>query len=111
MALIIFYISVLMFLNTAGQLLLKKATYYKRGWKNIYLISGYALFLITIGISFLLLKLIDLKYFTIIMSLNYISVLFASAYWFEEKLTLKKLTGVLIIITGIVIFISDLFYV
>ncbi len=105
---ILSYVVILVIFNTAGQLLLKNATFNVRH-KKIYLFMGYSLFLMTMGISFLLLKIIELKYFTIIMSINYISVILASSYFFKEKLNLEKIIGILIVVIGIVIFTLDVF--
>lgn len=111
MTLIIVYIGLLVFLNTVGQLLLKNAALQGSGFKSPCLWVGYFCFCITIGVSFLLMKKMELKYFTIIMSLNYTSVILTSAYYFKEKLTLEKISGVTVVIAGIFVFMLDIFYV
>lgn len=101
------YIGLLLItVNTVGQLLLKKATF--DNVNKIALLSfGYLLFIIAIIISYYLMKFIELKYFTVIMSSTYITVLFSSAYLFKETLNKNKLIGTFIVVVGIVIFIGE----
>lgn len=98
---ILIVLSIIM--TTIGQLFLKKASV-NGGLINIYLWSGYFLFVIVLIISYILMKLIDLKYFTMIMSVNYISVYVSSAYFFNEKVTKNKIIGILLIICGLIVF-------
>lgn len=95
----------LIFINTLGQVLLKKATLKNKG-KMAYLFFGYLLFLIAIIVSFYLMKIIELKYFTVIMSLIYLAVLLASTFIFKESLDKNKIIGTIIVSLGIIIFIG-----
>jgi len=97
----------LVLLNTFGQLFLKQAVVSKDNLKIIWLACGYSCFLVTIFISYFLMKTLPLHYFTVVMSLNYISVFFASAYYFNEKISFSKLLGILIVIVGIFVFMMD----
>jgi drug/metabolite transporter (DMT)-like permease len=100
-------ILVLVLLNTVGQLFLKQAVVSKDKVQIICLFLGYFCFFLTIVTSYFLMKIVPLRYFTVVMSLNYISVLFASAYYFKEKLSISKLLGILIVMMGIFIFMMD----
>ena len=94
----------LIIINTLGQISLKKATLVKK--KLLYLAFGYFLFMLAIMISFFLMKILDLKYFTVIMSGIYISVLISSSVIFKEPLDKNKIIGTILVISGIIIFIG-----
>jgi drug/metabolite transporter (DMT)-like permease len=87
--------------TTVGQLLLKYAAIKN---SKLFLASGYFLFVLVVVASYFLMKLLELKYFTVIMSLNYLTVFLLSAWMFKEELNKVKITGVFLIIIGIVIF-------
>jgi len=95
----------MIFLNTVGQLFLKKAALIG-SIRNPYLWSGYALFATTVIVSYFLMQYIGLLYFTVIMSLNYLTVLYASAFFFDEYLTRNKIIGTLLVLFGVIIFIG-----
>lgn len=105
---IIFAFFIVLF-TTAGQILLKKgAIYSHERRKSLQFIGlGYLLFVMTIGFSYLLMKLIAMKYFTVIMSLNYIAVMFGARMYLNEKLERKKIIGTTLVAIGILIFMSE----
>lgn len=88
-------------LTTAGQIFLKLASLKK---SKYYLFSGYFLFIVVVLISYFLMHLIMFKYFTVIMSLNYLTVFMTSVLIFKEQINRFKVIGVLSIVLGIVIF-------
>ena len=90
-------------LTTAGQLLLKRAAH-GGAMRMPALAAGYAFFLITVVASFFLMHYVELKYFVVIMSLNYVSVTLASAYFFSERLDRAKLAGTSLVLGGVLIF-------
>jgi len=94
-------------LTTAGQILLKKgAIYHHKRIKSLQFIGlGYLFFVITIVFSYLLMNLIPMKYFTVIMSLNYVTVMFGASIFLEERLEKKKVIGTIIVTFGIMVFI------
>lgn len=94
----------LIIINTLGQISLKKATLVEN--KLFYLAFGYFLFILAIVISFFLMKILELKYFTVIMSAIYISVLISSSIIFKEALDKNKIIGTILVISGIIIFIG-----
>lgn len=105
----IFFALVIILLTTAGQVFLKKGmTYRKEKSKSLQLIGlGYFLLTLTLIISYLLMKLIAMKYFTIIMSLNYIAVLLGSKMFLNEKFEQKNVIGTILVTLGIMIFFLD----
>lgn len=105
----IIFSGLIVVLTTAGQILLKKgALYHNERRKSLQFIGlGYLLFVMTIGFSYLLMKLILMKYFTIIMSLNYIAVMFGAKIFLNEKLERKKIIGTLLVAIGIFIFMLE----
>jgi len=95
-------------LTASGQIYLKLAAINQNKFKKIVLLTfGYSIFLITIFISYLLMKVIPMKFFTIIMSLNYIAVMFASHKILNEKMTYNKLLGTLLVSLGVFVFMLD----
>lgn len=103
----IIYISILVILlTTAGQVFLKIGADKAEGSQSInrFVVFGYALFLITIILSYFLMKIIPLKYFTVIMSLNYVAVMIAAKMFLGEEVKKDRLTGTALIALGIIIF-------
>lgn len=95
----------LIFLNTTGQLFLKKAAL-RGGINNPFLWIGYILFAISVIVSYFLMQYLPLVYFTVIMSLNYLSVMYASSWFFDEALTRYKIIGTCLVLIGMIIFIG-----
>lgn len=94
-------------LTTIGQVLLKLGADNKRPvFINVYVISAYITFLITILFSFQLLKTMPMLSFTVIISLNYICVMLASTLFLKEEFTRNKFLGTLLVTLGIIIFIQ-----
>jgi len=104
----IFLALIVIIFTTAGQMLLKKAAE-KKGLWNFFLWSGYFLFLLTVFLSFHLMKIIELKYFTAIMSMSYLSVMFGSYLFFNETIDKYKIAGTALVICGIMVFCGDFF--
>jgi drug/metabolite transporter (DMT)-like permease len=95
-------------LSSSGQIFLKKAALYANvdnvRKSRYFLMSGYALFVLAVVVSYVLMGLIPMKYFTVIMSSNYVFVMIASSFFLNEQLTKHKVFGTLIVVTGMVIF-------
>jgi multidrug transporter EmrE-like cation transporter len=102
---IIFITCALVLVNTGGQLLLKRAAEIG-GVRSIELWSGYFLFLVSVVVSFFFMRVLDLKYFIVIMSLNYVSVMVASAYFFREPLTASRIAGTMLVLAGVIVFVG-----
>lgn len=96
----------IVFLTTAGQVFLKKAALSHKNRKKslLFLALGYSIFVVTIGLSYLLMKMIPMKYFTVIMSLNYITVMLGAKLFLNEKLNRQKIIGTSLVAVGILIF-------
>jgi drug/metabolite transporter (DMT)-like permease len=91
--------------TTTGQILLKKgASGANKREVYFFVVLGYTFFFFAVLISYILLKLIQMKYFTVVMSLNYVSVMFASRIFLNEKLDRPKVIGTLLIAVGVLIF-------
>jgi len=93
-------------LTTAGQIFLKKGAIYRenRSKSLTYVGFGYILFVMTIVFSYMLMKMIEMKYFTVIMSLNYITVMFGASIFLNERLERRKMIGTMIVTFGIMVF-------
>jgi len=104
---IIFISSV--FLSSVSQLLLKKSakkTYDKKieEYLNPWVIFSYCLFFICTLITIIAYKKIPLSVGPILESTGYIFVSVLGAVFLGEKFSKKKLSGMLFIILGIIIF-------
>jgi len=54
-------------------------------------------------------KKIDFMYFSVIMSINYVTVLFASRLVFQDSLNKEKFLGTLLVAVGVVVFVGNVF--
>jgi len=71
---------------------------------NKYVFIGYLLFFLTIIVSYYLMKLIPMKNFTVIMSLNYIAVMIFSRMFLGEVIKKNRLIGTALVAFGIFVF-------
>lgn len=97
------------FLSCISQTLLKKSALknwptYVKEYCNILVISGYGILILCTFLTIYMYTGMELKYGAVIESTGYIIILFISKYFFDEKITLKKIVGNIIIIIGIIIF-------
>lgn len=97
----LFLIIIAILFTTLAQLLLRYAAVRNN---KLFLISGYFLLILVVIVSYFLMKLIELKYFTVIMTLNYLMVFIFSTFIFKEEINKNKVIGILFIIFGICIF-------
>jgi len=101
------FISVLIILlTTAGQVFLKKGADKSKDSRliNGFVLFGYFLFLLTVMLSYFLMKIIPMKYFTVIMSLNYITVMIAAKLFLSEEIKKDRLIGTIMIALGVIVF-------
>ena len=105
----IFFSVCIVLLTTAGQIFLKKGAIYRSNRKKslTFIAIGYLLFVITIGFSYMLMKLVPMKYFTVVMSLNYIAVMFGAKIFLDETFEKKKVIGTMLVTLGIMVFMYD----
>ena len=109
---LIFLLSV--FIASFSQILLKKSANknHANEWReylNKCVVSAYFIFLISTILTIIAYKGIELKYGAIIGSVGYIFILTMSKMFLGEKISRKKILGVLLIIFGIFIFNYNLF--
>lgn len=91
--------------TTIGQILLKKgALSSKKKVEYIFIILGYFLFVMAVIFSYQLMKIMPLKYYTVVMSINYITVMFAAKYFLKEKINRSKIIGTALVTIGIIVF-------
>ena len=110
--LLLFLFSV--FIASFSQILLKKSANknYANEWKeylNKHVISAYFIFFLSTLLTIIAYKGIELKYGAIIGSVGYIFILLMSKILLGEKISRKKILGVLLIMFGIFIFSYNLF--
>ena len=96
-------------LTSAGQLLLKigAGRSMPGRWLNGYVLAGYGLFAVTVLVSYYLMHIIDLKYFTAIMSASYVLVALASRIVLGEKIGRRRALGTLLIALGVAVFVVN----
>jgi drug/metabolite transporter (DMT)-like permease len=96
----------IMLTTTGGQIFLKKAALSEDKRSTVLLLSvGYGLFMFSVLFTYSFIKIVPLKYVTVVLSLNYLAVLFASKYFLDESLTKKKIIGTVLIAAGIAVFV------
>ena len=92
-------------LNTLANILIKKGALQKGNiFINRYTPLGYVLFVIVMLISLKLITIIELKYFSLIMALNYFMTYMAGIVIFKEKTNKWGIIGIIIVCSGIIIF-------
>ena len=92
-----------------SQVLLKKSAMKKhtsllREYLNPYVIIGYGMFFGAMVLTILGYKGLDYINGPIIASLGYIIVMILGRFFFKEKITGKKVGGILLIFSGIILF-------
>lgn len=92
-----------------SQMLLKKAAGKKysawwRSYLNPYVITAYSLFVITTILSVLAMRFIPLSVSAALGASGQIIVPVMSYFFLHEKISKKRLTGMLLIVVGIIIF-------
>lgn len=87
-----------------SQILLKKGSNKKNIYINVYTIIGYLLMLGSTVLTLITYKYINLSLGQLLQSLSFIFVTFLSLLLLKEKISKKKIIGIIIIIIGIVIF-------
>lgn len=96
-------------ISASSQMLLKQGASKKydsvvREYFNPWVISGYALMILSTLCIIYAYRGVAYKNGAIIESLGYILIMLLSRLLFQEKITKKKLAGNLIILTGVLVF-------
>lgn len=92
-----------------SQMLLKKSALKKYKsilfeYMNPYVIIGYCLLVATMFINIVAYGGIEYKVGAILATTSYLFVMIFGRIFFNEKITIRKVVGIVLIITGIVIF-------
>lgn len=103
---LIFVFSV--FLSSVSQMLLKKSTKKKyssviKEYMNIYVISGYSIFVIVTLINIYAFRYIPVSFGGALESLGYLFVAGLDYLIFHERISRRKMLGLLIIVSGVII--------
>lgn len=107
-----FYIGILLFsciVSAIAQVLLKKASHKNYStlisqYLNLFVIAGYFLFFVVVIVNIWLLKFVPISIISpIAESFPLILTFLAGKFFFGEKITCKKVIGVVCIVMGIVI--------
>lgn len=112
----IYYLIVILnvFMAAVAQMLLKKGAMTPhssllREYLNVWVISGYVLMGLSLMINiFAMSHGVRVKEVSIIESLSYLFVPLLSFFLFNEKITIRKIISIFIIITGITVFFIDI---
>ena len=97
------------FISSFSQVLLKKSAMKEREgfvqeYLNPFVIGAYTLFVLATFMTIYAFKGIPLSYGPILDGTGYLFVTVFGLIFFKEKLNIKKAAGILVIITGIVIY-------
>ncbi len=96
-------------LASFSQILLKKSTVCKynsviKEYLNLYVIGGYGLLFISMLLTIYAYSGMDYKNGPVIEAFGNVIVLVLSFIFFKEKISIRKLAGIICIIGGIVVF-------
>ena len=96
-------------LASVSQILLKKSSgkeypNFIRQYLNVLVIGGYGLLVISMLVAIICYGHMPYMYVVIIEPVGYILVMFLSRFVFKEKITKSKLAGMVLILSGILIF-------
>lgn len=106
-ATIILFLSV--FISAISQILLKKSALKKwknplREYLNLYVITAYTIFFTAVFLDLLALRKVNLSLVPVAEASSYIFVIILSRIFLKEKLSKLKTLAILLIMTGIIIF-------
>lgn len=97
--------ALLVTLTTLGQYFLKVGAQNEKSiFINKFVLLGYLSLLVVLSVSYYLMSLIELKYFSMIMGINYLSIMVMSILFFDEKTDMRLIIGTSLVCAGIVVF-------
>ena len=107
------YIAILLFsvfISAFSQVLLKKSALIKYGsfWReylNIYVVPAYAIYFLAVFLDLLALRKVPVSFVPVAEASSYIFVLLFGKIFFNENFSRKKILSMILILTGIVIFV------
>lgn len=99
------------FLAAVSQILLKKSalrkhTGFVKEYLNKYVIAGYALLLVSLGLNMWAYQEVEYRFGPVINASSYVFVLLLGRLFLKERITAKKFWGNVLIIAGILIFVA-----
>lgn len=98
-------VSLIIVSNVGANILIKKgAVSGEHIFLNIYTLSGYAVFCIVLLLSIKLISITELKFFSVVMAMNYLFTFMAGVIFFKEGTNLFGIIGIVCISVGVVIF-------
>lgn len=105
----VFLLIISVTIASTSQILLKKSANINYATKikeylNIYVIVAYSLLLLSTILTMLAYRGLQLSQGMVLEAISYILIPIGSYFIFKEKFTLKKTSGILLIIIGIIIF-------
>lgn len=105
----ILIIVLIVIMTALGQLLLKigASTNHASIYFNKFVILGYILFVVVLMLSYYLMLTLSLKYFTVIMSVNYVVVMLSAGLFLKDRLTSKKILGTVLVVAGVCVFVIN----
>lgn len=111
MNLIYYYLLALMAVSIASfsQIILKKSALKKydsiiKEYWNPYVIVGYGMLFSSMILAIIAYSGLEFKIIPVLESVGYIFVMILSLLFFQEKITLKKAIGTILILAGVIIF-------
>lgn len=109
----IFYIGILIFsvfISALSQVLLKKSalkTYdsFIREYLNIFVVPAYAIYFVAVFLDLIALKKVPVSFVPVAEASSYIFVLIFGKLFFKEKFSKRKIFAMILILTGIIVFV------
>lgn len=107
------YIAILLFsvfISAFSQVLLKKSalkTYgsFWREYINFYVVPAYAIYFLAVFLDLLALRKVPVSFVPVAEASSYVFVLLFGKVFFNEQFSRKKILAMILILTGIVIFV------
>lgn len=104
------FLFISVFISAISQILLKKSALrnhnsFIREYLNVHVISAYFLFFAAVLIDLLCLRFVPLSFIPVIETSSYVFIIVLSRIIFKEKIHLKKAIGLILILSGIVIYV------
>ena len=106
----IFFLIFSVFISAVSQILLKKSALeshssWIREYLNVKVVLAYFLFFCAVFIDLLALRYVPVSFVPVIETSSYIFVIFFSRFIFKEKISLRQYLAIMLILTGITIYV------
>lgn len=111
MDMIYYYLLALLSVSIASfsQIVLKKSALKKydsmiKEYWNPYVIVGYGMLFLSMILTIIVYSGLEFKIVPVLETMGYIFVMILSLLFFQEKITMKKAVGTILILAGVIIF-------